>query len=335
MELNISNLSDFVKNAKILFLKGLDSIPMTVRNSGLFRMDPIAKNSGNTKEYSEIDVQQYARRKGQSAQAERATVVQGYSKIGTLYRVALDIGISYEMRSQNKYPEVVAKLTNLGAQANRRLELDLSHRIGFGSATTYTDMDGQTVDISVGDELALFSTVHELKGTTGTFRNILANNPQFSKGSLEGMEKLVVEETLNQMGEKLTLSHDILFSTDDPNTVNTIREHLRSTASPDAINSGVVNVNAGKFKHVILPLIATDAAGAVDSDKAKFWGIASSMGSQAFLGMAEEPRLKSPAEGNNGEEFSTDDWNFGVRAGWFIVIAGANWIKVSYGDGTA
>lgn len=334
MELNISNLSDFVKNAKILFLKGLDSVQMVARNSGLFRMDPVAQNTGNTREYSEIDIQQYARRKGQSAQAERARVVQGYSKIGQLYRVASDIGISYEMRTQNKYPEVIAKLTNLGSLASRRLELDLSHRIGFGTATAYTDMDGVSVDVTVGDGLALFSTVHTLKGSSSTFRNILANNPSFSKGALEGMEKLVVEQTLNHLGEKVTLSHDILFSTDDPNTVNLIKEHLKSTASPDAINSGVMNVNFAKYKHVILPLLATTATGAVDTTKAKYWGLASSMGSQAFLGMAEEPRLKTPSEGNNGEEFSTDDWNFGVRAGWFIVIAGANWVKISKGDGS-
>jgi len=335
MELNISVLSDFVKNAKILFLKGLDSVPAIARTSGLFRMDPVSQNTGNTREYSEIDVQQYARKKGQSEQAERARVVQGYTKVGTLYRVALDIGISYEMRSQNKYPEVISKLTNLGAQASRRLELDLTHRISFGNETSYTDMDGDTVDVSVGDTFQLFYTLHTLKGTTATFRNILANNPLFSKGSLEGMEKLVVEQTKNHLGEKLALPHDILFSTDDPNSVNLIREHLRSTASPDAINSGVLNVNAGKYKHVVLPLLATTAAGAVDTTKAKYWGLASSMGSQAFLGMAEEPRLKTPSEGNNGEEFSTDDWNFGVRAGWFIVIAGANWIKLSKGDGTA
>jgi len=335
MELNISTLSDFVKNAYILFLKGLDNVPMVVRDSGLFRMDPIPQHTGNTKEYSEIDVQQYARRKAQSAQAERARVVQGYSKIGSLYRVALDIGISYEMRTQNKYPEVVSKLTNLGSQANNRLELDLTHRITFGASTSYVDMDGVTVDITVGDTFQLFYTLHALKGSSTTYRNILANNPQFSKGALEGMEKLVVENTYNNLGEKLTLAHDILFSTDDPNLVNLVKEHLKSTASPDAINAGVVNVNQGKYKHVIMPRLATTALGAVDTTKAKYWGLASSVGSQAFLGMAEEAHLKVPQEGNNGEEFSTDDWNFGVRAGWFIVIVSGNWIKLSKGDGTA
>ena len=50
MELNIATLSDFVKNAQILFMKGLDSIKMETRNSGIFRVDNIPDYTGNTKE---------------------------------------------------------------------------------------------------------------------------------------------------------------------------------------------------------------------------------------------------------------------------------------------
>jgi hypothetical protein len=59
------------------------------------------------------------------------------------------------------------------------------------------------------------------------------------------------------------------------------------------------------------------------------------MYSSAYLGMHEEPRLKTPpTEGNNAEEFSTDDWSFGTRAGYFICIVSGVWIKFSEGDGT-
>jgi hypothetical protein len=128
---------------------------------------------------------------------------------------------------------------------------------------------------------------------------------------------------------------DIIFSGDDPNTVNVIRELLQSTASVDAANAGVKNVYMGKYKHVILPRLATDKNGAVDATKRRYWGIASSMISSAHLGIWEEPRLKVPANLNAGEEFSTDSWNFGVRAGYGICVAGAAWIKFSSGDGTA
>lgn len=335
MELNTISLSDFTRNATIIFLKAMDSVMSPMRQSGLFRIEDIPANSGNVRDFTEIDLNEYASIKGQSDQASRAKVQQGYSKTAVAYRIANDIGISYEMRTQNKYTEVVARLTNLATQAVKKMDLDLSHRISFGTATTYVNADGNTVDISMGDTLALFSTAHTVRGSGVTYRNRLANNPQFSRGSLEAMEKLVVEETINQFGEKKAMTFNVLWTTDDPNTVNTVREVLRSTASVVSNNSGVDNVYKGKYDHKILPRIATTALGLVDSTKAKYWGLACTEMSSAYLGVLEEPRLKTPAAGNNGEEFSTDDWNYGVRAGYFITIVSGAWVKFSSGDGTA
>lgn len=334
MELNIAVLGDFVRNAQILFMKGLDSVPMAARESGIFRIDSIPNHMGNTKEYSEIDLEEYASIKGEGDQAARARVQQGYSKVGTLYRVALDIGITYEMRNYNKYIDVVSRLTNLGKTAAKRMELDLSHRITFAYSTSYTSKEGVTIDVTVGDTLALASTVHTVRGSSTTFRNALANNPLFSKGSLEGMEQMIIENSINQFGEKITIPYDILWTTDDANTVNTVKEFLKSTASPDALNAGVVNVYGGKYKHVILPRVATTAAGAVDSTKAKYWGLASSENSQAFLGINEEPHLKETSSTGANTEFSTEDWSLGATAGYFIVIPGARFITFSKGDGT-
>ena len=336
MELNRTTLSDFVKLADVIFLKEIDSLGMEARNSGLFNVEAISQNTGNTREFSEIDLEEYARKKGEGDQAARAKVQQGYSKTLTSYRVALDIGITYEMRTQNKYTDVVRRLTNLAKQAVNRMELDLSHRFTFGTATTYTNMEGETIDIKTGDSLQLFYSAHTVRGVSTTYRNRLANNPQVSRGAIEGMEKLAVEETINQFGEKKVMPFDILWTTDDPNAVNTVKEYLNSTATPESgQNAGVVNVYRAKYKHVVLPRVATTAAGAVDSTKRKYWGIASSAYSSAYLGVWEEPHLKTPAALNAGEEFATDDWNFGVRAGYGIVIVDAKWIKMSSGDGTA
>lgn len=336
-ELNTLALGDFTKLAGVLWLKGLMSVQEFARTSGLFKEVPIANNTGDTREFSEIDLEEYASKKGQSDQASRARVQQGYSKTLRLYRVAKNIGISYEMRTRNKYPEIVSRLTNLGSLAPNRMDLDLTHRLTFGTATSYTDRDGETVDIAVGNTLALFSTVHTIRGSSSTYRNRLANNPQVSKGAIEGMEKLIVEETLNQFGEKVSIPFDIIWTSDDPNTVNTVREYLKSTASVDSgANSGVVNVYQGKYRHVILPRLATDKNGAVDSTKAKYWGLASSVMSSAYLGVHEAPHMIAPAStGSNAEDIQTDDWDYGVRAGYGICIVSGNWIKFSSGDGTA
>ncbi|GAG12407.1 unnamed protein product, partial [marine sediment metagenome] len=54
-----------------------------------------------------------------------------------------------------------------------------------------------------------------------------------------------------------------------------------------------------------------------------------------MLGIWEEPRLKLPSNLNAGEEFSTDDWNFGARGGYGIVSVSAAWFKFCEGDGSA
>lgn len=335
-ELNTVSLSDFVKLAGVIFEKHKENLGQEARQSGLFVEEAIPQNTGNLRDYNEADRNEYAKKKDQGDQAKRGKATVGYNKTMSAYRVAEDIGITYEMRTQNKYPDVISHLTSLADKAVNRMELDLSHRIGFGTATTYTDMDGDVVDISVGDALALFSTAHLLKQSATTYRNRLANNPQISRGAIEGMEKLIVEETLNQYGEKKVMTFDVLWTTDDPNSCNTAREYLQSTASVDpGANSGVINVYKGKYRHIVLPRVATDANGAVDSTKRKYWGLASSTHSTAHLGIWEPARLKIPADMNNGEEFSTDDWNFGVRTGYGICIVNGVWIKFSSGDGTA
>ncbi len=336
MELNTASIGDFVRLAPIIFNKQAASLPQAARNSGMFQFDAIPMNSGNTREYTEIDLEEYADVKGESDQAGRAKVQQGYNKVLTSYRVAKDIGISYEMRTQNKYQKVIRRLTNLAGLGLNRMDLDLSHRLTFGTATSYTDRDGRTVDTAMGDTFALFYTAHTLRSSDDTYRNRLANNPQLSKGSLEAIELQIVENTLNQFGEKVIVPFDILWMTDDPNTNNMAAELLRSTASTDAgKNEGVVNQYQTKYKPVRLPRVATTNAGAVDSTKRRYWGLASSMITDGVLAVWEETRLKSPSTTDAAEEFSTDDWNFGVRSGYGITVVTGRWVHFSSGNGVA
>lgn len=335
MLLSTVSFGEFTQLADIIWTKNDASVPETMRRSGLVNEVSMADHTGDKRTFEEIDLEEYATNKDEGDQADSAKVQAGYSKDATLVRRGKDISITVEMRKRNKYPQVLARLTNLGKLVRNRLDLDLSHRIGFGTATTYEDMDGVTVDISTGDSLALFSTAHTLRGSASTYRNRLANNPQLSKGAMEGMEKLIVEQTLNQFGEKMSQEFDILWTTDDPNSVNTARELLQSTAAVSAPNAGVTNVYQGKYRHVVLKRVATDKNGAVDSTKAKYWGIASSTDSTFMLGVHEEPFMNSPTAGSNAEDVSTEDWTYATRGSYMMCIVGARWIKFSSGDGTA
>src|SRR4030043_2391989 len=200
MELNTVSLGDFVKLATVIWIRGFESVDPAMVNSGLVKVMNISEATGNTREFSEIDTNEYLSYKGEGDQAARGKVQQGYSKTMTSYRVAENVGISYEMRTQNKYPEVTNALLAAGRKGANTMDLDLSHRITFGTATSYTDRDGRTIDTATGDTFQLFYTLHTLKGSSTTYRNRLANNPQLSKGALEGMERLVTENTYNQLG---------------------------------------------------------------------------------------------------------------------------------------
>lgn len=326
-------LSDFVKNAEILWEKGREEFTPEIRGSGMVKEVRVPMNSGNTREFSEIDLEQYASVKPEGDQAAFAKVQQGYSKTGTLYRISFAENITYEMRTQGKYPEITAKLTNLVPTVQARMELDLQHRVTFATATSYTDKDGRTIDTALGDTKALAATDHTVRASASTFRNRLANNPQLSRGSLEAMEKMRVENHINQFGQKVPCADDIIWTTDDPNTINTARELLQATAATDTgFNAGVPNVYKGKYRHVKLSRVATDKDGNVDSTKAKYWGLASSRYSSFYLGVHEEPHAIVPSA---KDDALTDDWTFRAAAGYMIVIVSGAWFSLSTGDGTA
>jgi len=99
----------------------------------------------------------------------------------------------------------------------------------------------------------------------------LANNPQVSKGAIEAVQKQAIENSYNQFGEKMTMTYDVLWTTDDPATINTVKEILRSTSNPTQNNPSVINAQQGSYRHIILPRVATTNVGAVDSTKAKYW----------------------------------------------------------------
>lgn len=333
MELNSISLSKFTANAEYIFTDALETLPRNAYNSGIFKVVDIGSNSGDTRVFTEIDHELYAAYKGEGDQAERASIQAGYDKTVTAERQGIDIGITVEMRKYNKYPEVIGMLTNLGEYCPNKMELDLTHRLTFGASTSYTDKTGRTVSITCGDGFQLFYSAHTLAGSSTTYRSRLANNPILSKGALEAAELLFVQR-YNNLGQLKSVTPDILWTTNDPNTINTAREYLQSPADLMGDNSGVVNVYKGKFRHIILPLLATTAGGAYDSDKIKYWGLASSKDSTSHIGIWEQPFMIAPTVGD-GIEMSTENWNYGTRSSYGIGSVAAHHIVMSSGTGAA
>ncbi len=290
----------------------------------LFITQPIPQGTGNTRRFDEVDTQTYAKLKPQGANAKKASVGIGYNKTMTMKRIAMEIDITWEMRTQNRYAEVGSLITNLSHFAPQRTELDCTHRLTFCNATSYTDMDGESVDVSGGDSLSVVNTAHTLVFSSTTWSNRVSADPVFSKSALESAELLTTTDILSNFGERRVMNFNAIITGDDPNTVNAVKQFLNSVSDNTQDNSGVMNVYKNKYKHIVLPQLATTATGAADSTKRRWWFLGAvgqgTNGWQAYYGEWEAPRLKNPpAEGNNGEDPHNDNWTYGTRAAYGLV----------------
>ena len=315
------------------FQDGLKTLPQVMRNSGIVVEEAMPQHTGEFKRFAErIQRNQYASVRDEWDVSKMAKVQYGYEKDLQVYTVSLEVSITKRMRVAWKNQEILDQITSLSEVCPATMDLDLTHRLSFAFSNNYVSRDGITIDCTVGDGLSLINAAHTLTGSSTTYSNAITSNPAFSKAALENAEQLFVEATFNNLGEKMSMKPDVIVTTDDPNTVNQVRELLKSTASiADEKNSGVINVYQAKYRHVVLPRLATTATGAVDTSKRKYWFLASTADSDFYLSVLEAPYLKTPADGNNGEEFSSENWKYLTAATYGIAIVTGRWIKGSTG----
>lgn len=314
-----------------MWREGFERFPLVAKS-----LYDVRNNSLKVTDHSSLDGFTFARRKTEGDSYFEENPTQNYSKTMTKYTIGLKATITWEMRKYDKYREMERVLRGLGEAASQRLELDLTLRFTFGTATTYTDLDGTVVSTTVGDGLALFSTAHTVNGSSTTYRNQIANNPILSKGGLEAGEALAAQQIIDSSGNPIMVYPDTLVVANDPATINTARELLQSTADITTNNANITNVYKGKFRLVILPYLAKTATGARDSAKEKYWFLCDASHTDAVCEISENPRFVSPSPNSNSEDFDTEDWKFKCLGAWGIEIIDPKWIPAfSVGDGSA
>lgn len=327
--INRGNFADFNDNLEIKWRKVYDAYPK--RAGALYEERSTDVDTGAV---SSLDSVSVAKKKREGADFSFLNLTQNYRKSWSTYEVGGEIKITWNMRKYAKYNEIDRALSGMAESTARRMEMDKTHRFTFYSATSYTDMDGDSVTTTVGDGKALGATDHTMPGTATTFRNIVANNPVLSKGGLEAAEKLFATQMIDTNGQLVFYEPDTLITTNDPTVVNTARQYLGSYADPEAAHEGVTNPYQGKYRHIVLPFLSTTAAGAYDSTKANLWFLANLSRKDALCFVGQAPMLIPPTE-NDGKEFETMDWKYATFASYALVISDARWIVASLGDGSA
>lgn len=320
----LKELTDLIRKEFVMNQKMVE--PTMAR---LFITDPIGNGNGNTKRYDEIDTETFARTKLQGEASKKASVGIGYHVIMTKKRIAMEIDITQEMRDENRHAEVGNLITSLSHFCPQRIELDGTHLLTFADATSMVDMDGETVELAVGDGLSLVNNAHTLKFNGATYSNRVAGDPTFSKAGMELAETVATTQIVSNFNERRVLNFNAIITSDDPETVNDVKQFLVSVSDGTQDNSGVANVYRGKYEHIVLPYLATTATGAYDATKRRRWFLGAvgqgANGWQAYYGVWEAPRLKEAPTSESGanHDYSRDIWTFGARAGYaFRAVSG-------------
>lgn len=280
--------------------------------------------SEKTSEHSQIDGPGYAKRKKEGDRYVIGSPVQGYSLNLSQQRIGLMEEVTWEMRKYDKYREIEKKMRMLGESTAQRMELDLTHQFSYAlsGATSYTNIDGETVYTMSGDGKAIFATDHTISGGSSIVSNLIT--AQFSRAGLEAAE-LLFTKMVNNNGVKVVVKPNTIITSDDPATVNAVKEFLKSSGNPDSANLAS-NVYQNKYQHIVLPYLSTDATGAYDSTKAKYWMIANTTHTDAICEVSESPTFKAPSVGGNGEDFETDGWKFKSSASYDLGVLDFKWI---------
>lgn len=311
-------LSNLVKK---MFAETLPQVALDAKP--LFILKSIPQGQGDSIQVNEQDFTTYAGDMPEGQNAKKGDFGVGYHKQVLWHRYGMEYDITYKMRTTAQWLDIVTATVKALSQAvPQRENLDMTHMLTFGNATSYVDMDGFVRDTSTGDGLSLFNAAHLLAFVPQTYSNVVPGAPAFSKSALETAELLTKTNILDNYGKKRTMNFKTIWCADTPSLTNSIMQYIRSVSDPVQANPGVENPYKGKYDILPLSLLATDANGLNDSTKQNWWGIAALAGTggdrwQAYRVQWEAPRLKPMPTGSfsstNAEDVHNDNWTYGAR----------------------
>lgn len=319
-EITLPELTDLTRREWTIMK---DQLPREARQ--LFNRENIGMGQGNSKNINEFDGETFAAYKPEGSSSSKAQVGVGYNKTMTARTFSKEIDITLEMRNDNRYAQVGTLIKDLSQFCENRQDLDLTHRLTFATSSTYTDQNGETIDVTMGDGFPLAYNAHTLAFSSTTYSTRVTGDPAFSQSAYESSALLANSQTYNNFGQQRNLKFNTLVSWRDPGTVRTIKQMLNSEADIDGVQAGIMNVYKDDRRQIVLPWLASTATGAYDSTKRRWWfNIAVGMdGWQAYYGDWIAPTLKTPAPGNNGEDIHTLNWTYVAYCRYGIVVVSA------------
>lgn len=268
-------MPDVQSLARKSFVKGMQKPAGDVRR--IFHRESCGWET-SSKRITEVDREKYASVKTEGQEGKTRRVAQGYSKEISRKTISVTRDLSGEAVKALTAHGLAKFSMNVGKDVVDRIELDMANFIGLGDASSYTDMDGFTVDTTTGDGLSLFNTSHTLKNSATTYSNILSGAPSFSESALEDAEDYFNYNVVDNFGHRLTMNPNAIITSRKASVKNAVKRLLQST-SPEQIggssnsNAGVTNTYKESYEHLVVDF-DVDAKGITDSNLSYYWFLA-------------------------------------------------------------
>lgn len=192
--------------------------------------------------------------KNEGAAATQDTFTQGYEKFVQHVTFGLEVEISKELKDDNMIDDAKQKVINMvQAYKRTRAKLATAAITGAVGAATSVSFNGATIDVTCGDNLALFNEAHTYANTTGTQCNYFSD--------VLGSTTAVLNKAANKMrnfkddrGEVLGfLADTIIIPGNDPEYEDFVKRVIGSDGEVGS-DYNDINTQRGKWKLVVDPL---------------------------------------------------------------------------------
>lgn len=317
---NLSTLerSEFTDIVNRIFVLQADQRSKAMSINDIYKKLPMTEGQGSKVFLQEQDRDSFAALVAEQGRHPDAKSGSGYSVELSLKRFAIKVSVSELERKTNKYRSIYNKIISVMDYINKREELDKTHRLTFGASETYTDKDGHTVNIAVGDTKSLFNAAHTLAFSSSTYSNILATADRFGEGAYElALDKLKGNDVDNfnkPRGANEDCTIYIAICNINHTLERKVDQLIRSMADPDQDNSGVENVYKNRVKKMVLKYLATGATGEYDTTKKEYWFVIAANSSNVALESKglEAYSIELSKEYHTWQDDDTRTWYYGA-----------------------
>lgn len=334
-----ASFAAMVGNLNINFLKGYDAaVPTEMSAKQFYNVDDVGPHAGKTDRYEEpLTALMMAKAISEGDPMALGAIAPGYYKDITVVRRTAGFQYTWDWEHHNKYPNQLFNLyKEVGMGLRLRIEMDLTHNFTFGTATSYTDMDGNTIDTTTGDGLTLFYSAHTLSNSTTTYRTRLAGNPAASPSAIEAALSNFNQQIYDNNGNRImTAMPDTIIIGSSVSVYNRVKKIVYSTSPRDEANSNVMNPLKGSLRIVQLKYLDSTAVQVLDTTKSEYFIICDSSHIGGFIRVTENPTVTLPTIQNGGIVFNTEDRMVKGTCTYERAIVDPRFMQMSSGDGTA